>query len=230
MSKIKNLIFDLDGVIIKFNSDDAIVYKEVLKKFKYNENDYLKIYKAIDDYEKSLTNEKNFFNRIEMRNFINNLLMENYSQELIDAIIISGSKWIKGVNISKEVLEELCGKYNLYIYSNYYYDCQSARIKAIGYDKYFKKILCGDEYGAKPFRKSFERMLNEIDAKPEECIMIGDNKFVDILGASNIGMKTILYDYDGKRDRKDIVIDNYEIIKNMKEDLLNCIYNIDKKL
>ena len=113
MSKIKNLIFDLDGVIIKFNSDDAIVYKEVLKKFKYNENDYLKIYKAIDDYEKSLTNEKNFFNRIEMRNFINNLLMENYSQELIDAIIISGSKWIKGVNISKEVLEELCGKYNL---------------------------------------------------------------------------------------------------------------------
>lgn len=230
MSKIKNLIFDLDGVIISLNSDDALIYKEALKKFNYNEDEYLNIYNAIDEYEKALTDENNFFNKIEMAKFINNLLKSNYSDELINEIILSASKWIKKVIISEDVLKELYEKYNLYIYSNYYYDCQSARIKAIGYDKYFKKILCGDKYGSKPFKSSFERILQAINAKPEECIMIGDSKATDILGANNIGMTAILYDYDGKRDRKDIIAYDYRIVKNMGEDLLNCIYDIDKEI
>lgn len=30
-------------------------------------------------------------------------------------------------------------------------------------------------------------------------------------------MKAILYDYDGKRDKKDINLDNYIIVKDLKE-------------
>ena len=74
-----------------------------------------------------------------------------------------------------------------------------------------------DIYGSKPFKSSFEKVLKKINATPDECIMIGDTKNRDILAANKIGMRSILYDYDGKRDKKDIELENYIIIKNMDE-------------
>lgn len=47
--------------------------------------------------------------------------------------------------------------------------------------------------------------------------MIGDSKNKEILAASNVGMKAVLFDYDGKRDKKDIELDNYIRVKDLKE-------------
>ena len=47
--------------------------------------------------------------------------------------------------------------------------------------------------------------------------MIGDNKKSDILGANNVGIPAILFDYNGKKDKKDIFAPNYEIITDLKE-------------
>ena len=58
--------------------------------------------------------------------------------------------------------------------------------------------------------------------------MIGDTKAIDIAAADNVGMKSILYDYNGKRDKKEIIANNYTVIKNMEE-LIKTIYKIDCK-
>ena len=228
MSQIKNLIFDLDGTIIASQKEDYLVYKEPLKKLGYNEDDCLKIYMTIDDYEKSFTDEKNIYDKKDMMNFINQRLNKNYSFELIEELILAGRNWMKEVIISKNIIEELSEKYNLYIYTNYFYECQNGRIEGIGYSKYFKKIFSSDIYGTKPFKSSFERVLKELKTKADKCIMIGDTKAIDIAAADNVGMKSILYDYNGKRDKKEIIANNYTVIKNMEE-LIKTIYKIDCK-
>ena len=220
---IKNLIFDLDNTIVFDEENYKDSYKEVLKKFEYDENDYIKIYNAMDEYEESVTEDTLYTSKIELLKYINNSLNTEYSLELIDELINSvGKNWIKKVMLDEEIIKYLAEKYKLYIYTNFFEEAQRQRIKNIGYDKYFEKVFGSDNYGLKPFKKGIENVLFEINCKPEECIMIGDTKGKEILSASLVGMKAILFDYDGKRNNKDIKIDNYITINNFKE-LLNLL-------
>jgi len=47
----------------------------------------------------------------------------------------------------------------------------------------------------KPFPFAFRRSLKEINAKPEETAMIGDQLFMDILGANLLGIYSIYVKY-----------------------------------
>lgn len=213
---VKNLIFDLDDTIIKDEPEDSIYYKDALKKCGYDESNYQKIYCAIDVYEKTIPEENLYFDKQEMINVINSELKTNYSISLVDELLnVIEKNWIKRVHLKEEIVKELYQKYNLYIYTNYFTKPQEMRIKNIGYDKYFKKVFGADIYGCKPFRKSFENILNELNTTPEECIMIGDSINIDILAANNIGMKSILYDYNGKRDKKECGLKDYKVIDNL---------------
>ncbi len=223
-SKIKHIFFDLDNTLILDKDCDSECYKEVLSKLGYDEEKYYDIYVAIDEYDKSLTEENSFYKDYDMLNFINEYLNENYSIELIYELKKAVEKnWIKRPLITETILKELSKKYNLYVYTNYFGNTQSKRLENIGYKKYFKKVFGADEYGAKPYKKNFERILKEINSTPEECIMIGDTKNLDILAANNIGMNSILFDFNGKRDDKGINLKDYIVIKDMND--LDKIFN-----
>lgn len=213
---IKNLIFDLDNTIIKDDDKkDSQTYKEALKNCGYNEEKYYKIYVVIDEYDKSLTEQNMYYNEKDMLDFINKKLETQYEIKLIDELLkVAGKYWTKEILIQKEIIEKLALKYNLYVYTNYFTIAQEERLKNIGYLKYFKKVFGADKYGSKPFKKSLEKILNEINAKPNECIMIGDDKSRDILVANKVNMKSILFDFDGKRDKKICDVKDYIILKD----------------
>lgn len=226
---IKNIFFDLDNTIIKDELDDSKYYKEVLTILGFDESNYMKIYNLIDEYEVLFNEENNYFNKKELLDFINYHLEQNYPIELIDEISKAiGKYWIKEVYLKEEIIKKLYSKYNLYVYTNYFEDAQSMRIKNIGYDKYFKKIFAADKFGCKPYKSSFKRVLDYLKAKPEECIMIGDSISKDILAANNIGMKSILFDYDGKRDNKSLNLKDYIVINNM-DDVIEELEKIEKR-
>ena len=65
--------------------------------------------------------------------------------------------------------------------------------------------------------ETIECVLKEINAKSDECIMIGDDKSRDIIAANNMHMKSILFDYNGKRDKSEINAQNYIVITDMNE-------------
>lgn len=217
-SKIKYLIFDLDNTIILDEEEEINTYKDALKKLNYDIEDYHKIYDAVDEYEASVTEEELYFTKHGLLEFLNKRLNRNYSIELINELCdVIGKYWIRKILLDEETTKYLASKYKLYIYTNFFGDAQYERIKNIGYDKYFDKVFGPENYGLKPYKKSIEKVLNEIGANPDECLMIGDSKNKEILSASIVGMKAMLYDYDGKRDKKDINLDNYIIIKDLKE-------------
>ncbi len=217
-SKIKYLIFDLDNTIILDEEEDINTYKDALESLNYDPEDYHKIYDAVDEYEISVTEDELFFTPKGLLEFLNKKLNRTYNIELINKLCdVIGKYWIRKVLLDEETVKYLSSKYKLYIYTNFFGDAQYQRIKNIGYDKYFEKVFGPEEYGLKPYRKSINMVLKEIGSVAEECVMIGDSKDKEILAASNVGMQAILFDYDGKRDKKDIDIDNYIVVKDLKE-------------
>lgn len=217
-SGVKNIILDLDNTIIFDTEEDSETYRNVLIDAGYSDDYFYGIYQAIDYYDKSITENNPYYNEKDMLEFINESLEQDFSMELIDGIKdVVGKEWIKRVLISEDTLKYLASKYNLYIYTNYFQEVQTERIKNIGYLDYFKKVFGADKYGCKQYKKCFEKVLEEINAKPEECLMVGDDKSRDIMAANNVNMKSVLFDYNGRRDKREIEATNYIIIKNMDE-------------
>lgn len=210
---IKNIIFDLDNTIILDKLEDADFYKESLRKLGYDENDYLGIFEAVDLYEENLTDENPYFNKEEMLEFINKTMNRNYDMRLIDELNDAvGKYWTKRVMIEEEVIKELSSKYNLYVFTNFFEKPQEERLEVIGYRKYFKEVLGADRFGSKPFKKSMERVLDYINSTAEECIMVGDSIKKDILVANKVNMKSILFNYNGKKDDKRLNLKDYKVI------------------
>ena len=215
---IKNLIFDLDDTIIKDEEEDSIFYKDALKKCGYSEENYYNIYVAIDEYDSKITEKNIYYNKQDMLNTINELLGENYNIKLIDELLSAVANfWCKRVIIKEATIKKLSEKFNLYVYTNFFTEAQTKRLENIGYLKYFKKVYGADIYGCKPFKKAMNQVLKDIEAKPEECIMIGDDKAKDIMSANKVGMKSILYDYTGKKNEKECNVKDYIVVRNFDE-------------
>jgi putative hydrolase of the HAD superfamily len=87
----------------------------------------------------------------------------------------------------------------------------------------FDPVLTFDDTGArKPSPKPFKLALEKMNAAPEEVLMIGDWPDRDVVGAKQIGMKTIFARYGDTFGTKDSgadwdVNDIYEVVGIIKE-------------
>ena len=77
-------------------------------------------------------------------------------------------------------------------------------------------MTTSEEVGVKkPNSKVFLTALKKANSLPEESVMIGDSLEADILGANNIGMQTIFYNYRNESISKKMKsIDSLIEIKN----------------
>lgn len=89
-----------------------------------------------------------------------------------------------------EVLEALSAKYPLMLLTNGTPDLQKEKLYGInGLSDYFPHVVISGEVGCgKPAPQIFEHTMNLAGLKPEQCLMVGDNLFTDILGASRTGI------------------------------------------
>jgi putative hydrolase of the HAD superfamily len=95
---------------------------------------------------------------------------------------------------AQEILAGLKTRHRLAVVS----DAQSAfglpELRAAGLADYFAPIVISGDYGyRKPDARLFQAALTELQVRPEEAIFVGNDRFRDILGARQVGMKTILF-------------------------------------
>ena len=65
-------------------------------------------------------------------------------------------------------------------------------LKGLDIFKYFDGILISSDYGTKkPDIRFFETLFRRYSLKPEECLMIGNDRNTDIAGAKEAGMHTL---------------------------------------
>ncbi len=91
-----------------------------------------------------------------------------------------------------ELLEEVKKYYKTGIVTNNLIDEQNRKLKDLGIEHLIDVMLTSEEAGiTKPNPEIFYMILNRLECKPSEAVMIGDSWESDIVGAYNIGMKCI---------------------------------------
>ena len=222
---VKDIFFDLDHTLWDFDKNSMLAFKRVFKKFKITiEFDaFLKIYEPINvEYWKKYREDKvskenlrrgrlidsfNFFDLIYTTEKIDEIA-DAYIQELpFDNHLFEGAL---------EILDYLILKYKLHIITNGFEEVQHKKLKNSGIYHYFSTVTTSEEVGLKKQNpKVFLTALNKANSLPTQSVMIGDSLEADILGANNIGMQTIFYNYRNESiSKKFKSIDSLLEIKN----------------
>ena len=210
---IKKIIFDLDNTLIIWKKEFLNTLNETLEQLNinYNEEILTNLKKAINIYESKYNIYKEEYllelfkeqtkidlpnNFVEMwKNNLKKCISKDYNKETIDT------------------LEYLSKKYNLVVLTNWFTDQQSSRLENANILKYFKEVIGTDKVLNKPNKESFIYACGKY--LPSECIMIGDNLDIDIIGAKNVGLNVILLDYKNKYPEYKNKITNIIELKEM---------------
>tara|TARA_R110000787_G_scaffold279936_1_gene390348 strand:- start:15824 stop:16516 length:693 start_codon:yes stop_codon:yes gene_type:complete len=219
---VKDVFFDLDHTLWDFDKNSMLAFKRVFKQFEIDIEfeSFIKIYEPINlEYWKNYREEKvtkevlrrgrlidsfKMFN-IEYSNLTIDKLADAYIEELpLDNHLFDGTL---------QILDYLTEKYQLHIITNGFEEVQYKKLKNSGIFHYFATITTSEEIGLKkPNPLVFLKAIEKASTSPNNSVMIGDSFEADILGAKNIGMETIFYNY-----RNEKIPDEYKIINELSE-------------
>lgn len=205
MHKIEHVFFDLDHTLWDFDKNSALTFQKVFKthKVEVNLSDFLKTYQPINlSYWKLYREERvdkpslrygRLKDTFDALNYgIDDELIHILSEEYIN-YLTSFNHLFEG---TESILEYLHRKYQLHIITNGFEEIQNKKMTNSNIIHYFKTVTNSEMVGVKkPHPLIFNFALENANAKPKNSIMIGDNYEADILGALNVGLDVILFDY-----------------------------------
>lgn len=176
------IIFDLGGVLIFY--DDIYYYSYLSKKYNISERDF---YAAIQRYYPKLYKGK----------VSNTAVMKLMARKFgIPSRDLKPEKYfMQHAKLNRELIKfaiRLRHNYKVVILTNIYSGRYNSAMKLID-KKMFDEIISSCSIGMmKPDKNIYEYTLKKYNAKPEEAVFI-DNLKENILGARNIGIKSILF-------------------------------------
>lgn len=210
---IQHIYFDLDHTLWDFDKNSALTFEIILRQ----ENvaidlaEFLEVYIPINsNYWEMYRNDK-----ISKESLRTGRLKDSFEQlklkvtpQIIDNLSVKYLEFLPQYNHlledTIEILEYLKPKYQLHIITNGFEEIQNDKLRNSNISEYFKTITTSEEAGVKkPHAKIFELALEKAKAIPENSLMIGDNFEADILGAKNVGMKFLYFDYYQKKEVRD---------------------------
>lgn len=201
----QHLFFDLDHTLWDFDKNSALTFNKIFQdhNIEINLQDFLAVYVPINlQYWKLYREEK--IDKASLRfarlNDAFRALSFSISKELIDTLSEDYIRYLSSFNHlfegTLEILEYLDSKYNLHIITNGFKEVQHGKLEQSGISSYFLTVTNSEMVGVKkPNRKIFDHALSIAQAHVEDSLMIGDNLEADILGAKNIGMDSICFNY-----------------------------------
>ena len=208
---IRNVLFDLDDTLFDFHKAEKIALTKTLVHF------------GIDPTEETLalysTINASHWKRLELGEISREEVKVGRYRELFktigvecdpvkatayyESMLAIGHYFMPG---APELLEELYGKYRLYIVSNGTAKVQEGRIGSSGIKKYMDGIFISQILGAnKPDKQFFDICFSEIpDFSLSETVIIGDSLSSDIKGGINAGIITVWFNPKGIENDNDI--------------------------
>lgn len=208
---IRNVLFDLDDTLFDFHKAEKIALTKTLVHF------------GIDPTEETLalysTINAAHWKRLELGEISREEVKVGRYRELFktigvecdpvkatayyESMLAIGHYFMPG---APELLEELYGKYRLYIVSNGTAKVQEGRIGSSGIKKYMDGIFISQILGAnKPDKQFFDICFSEIpDFSLSETVIIGDSLSSDIKGGINAGITTVWFNPKGIENDNDI--------------------------
>ena len=207
---IKAVIFDVDNTLIEWKEEffEAIVKTIKEEGFNYSIELIHKIFETVDENERV----KEKLEKEDLVNFINEKCGTNLTVEFVDKYMKNLDNCVEKNESVIDTLEYLSKKYDLYVLTNWFTECQKERLKRSGILKYFKDVIGADQNYFKPNPKTFDVILKNY--KKEECVYIGDSLEKDVIFPMSLGIRAIW-----KTNEEN---EKYETIKNIS-DLKNIL-------
>lgn len=125
------------------------------------------------------------------------------TRTIYEEYLSQGHYYIPG---AEKLLDELYGRFALYMVSNGNARVQDGRLKSAGIGHYFEEIFISERVGFdKPRIEFFERCFERMPPYDKnEMIIVGDSLTSDIRGGLNAGIHTCWFDPLGREGRADI--------------------------
>ncbi|RKE90969.1 YjjG family noncanonical pyrimidine nucleotidase [Ichthyenterobacterium magnum] len=211
---IKHVFFDLDHTLWDFDKNSALAFKKIfeLHNVDVDLKTFAEVYEPINlNYWKLYREEqvdktslrygrlKDTFDSLDYD--VSDALINQLSEDYI-TYLTTFNHLFEG---TIDVLEYLKLHYDLHIITNGFEEAQLKKMNASKITSYFKTITNSEMAGVKkPNPIIFNLALKVANAKPEESIMIGDNYEADILGAINVGLDVLYFNYHNEEPDEDI--------------------------
>jgi len=214
LKHIKHIFFDLDHTLWDFDRNSALTFKKIFYKHSITADydQFIESYTPINlKYWKLYREEK-----IEKENLRYRRLKDTFdsiefeiSDEVINLLSEDYITYLTTFNHlfegTQELLQSLGSRYKLHIITNGFDQAQKKKMEASKISHYFNTVTNAELAGVKkPNPIIFNHALKLARAKPEESIMIGDSYEADILGALNVGLDVIHFNYHKIRPNKSI--------------------------
>lgn len=194
--KYKHLLFDADNTLFDFDSAERVAITEIFLKYNIN-------LKFINRYSEI---NKSFWKMLEKEQISREKLCSERFKVLFDETLTPHTDFDKVSEEYEEYLSmqailydgaiNVCQKlyeigYFLHIITNGNKNIQKQRLENSKINKYISKVFISEDIGyQKPSKEFFNYVLNNINAKREECLIIGDSLSSDILGGINSKIDT----------------------------------------
>lgn len=205
MKKYKHIFFDLDRTLWDFDSNSMQTLKEIFNELSLESkisdfDEFYRFYKSnneklwdlyrIGKLEKAILRYKRFSDVL----IHFGITDDELARKIGDDYVYNGP-YKKGLFPGTiEILEYLKPKYPLYIITNGFKEVQEIKMKTADIAQYFDHVFISEDIGwQKPNVETFRYVLEQINAKPEDSLMIGDDMAVDIIGAKSAGIDGVFF-------------------------------------
>ncbi len=205
MHKYSNIFLDLDDTLYDFSAASREAFMETYNLLAYDNyfdsfEQFMAFYEPRNkelwqlygkgEITKKELNRIRYSYPLECVGIYDAELAEHFCHEALGRIPTK-KKIIPG---AIELLEYLHSKYRLFILSNGFKELQAHKMRTIGIDGYFSRLILSEDIGVnKPRPELFLYALECADANPANSIMIGDMFDTDIAGAAGVGMDQIFF-------------------------------------
>lgn len=212
----KHLLFDLDRTLWDFGANAERTFRAMFNQFglaSLCHTDFETFHRAYVDINNMLweayrngTVSKEYLSMarfsLTLKQFgqqEDSPVVSRLSREMGEFYVLQGPKQKGLMPGARELLEWLAqrhDRYTLSIITNGFSEAQLPKMRSSNIDGYFDHFFLSEDLGfMKPDRRFFDAALRLLGAEADECLVIGDDYRVDIVGAANAGIEQVYYNH-----------------------------------
>lgn len=222
MDNITDIFFDLDHTLWDFDRNSGLAFAKIfeLNNLAINYDEFLTIYSPINFQqwkwyrEERITKAQLRYGRFKktfdrMGISVTDDIIDKLSEDYINCL--PENNFLFDGTIA--LLDYLAPKYKLHIITNGFQEVQTTKMGRSGLEPYFNTMTTSESVGVKkPNAKIFHHAMQLAGVTADRSIMIGDTYEADIVGALNVGMEAICFNY-----HKEILPNDIKVVSSIPE-------------
>jgi putative hydrolase of the HAD superfamily len=229
-----DLFFDLDRTLWDFDRNSREALHLIFQEHAHSELPQVEVAQFIDVYEE--VNEAcwtayrlgemsqaelrptRFRRTLEQLGMPASALQEGLAHALGQAYVDRSPYLPHLIPGAAEVVQELAGRgHRMFILTNGFEEVQHIKMAHSGLSPHFLAVFTSDALGhKKPAPEAYWASLKAAGSSPENAIMIGDDLVCDVVGAREVGMRSVHFNPRAKKHKEQI----WRTVTDLKE-LLN---------